>query len=78
MNAIPSAASTLRGKEGADILRLSHTLATAWAYVETCRARHRFRRALQRMSIDDPHLVDDIGLTRWQAEAEIAKRFWER
>jgi uncharacterized protein YjiS (DUF1127 family) len=38
--------------------------------------RKRFRRDLALMSRDDPHLIDDIGLTRRQAEAEIAKPFW--
>jgi uncharacterized protein YjiS (DUF1127 family) len=38
--------------------------------------RKRFRRDLAQMSRDDPHLIDDIGLTRRQAEAEIAKPFW--
>jgi uncharacterized protein YjiS (DUF1127 family) len=39
--------------------------------------RQRFRRHLEQMSKDDPHLIDDIGLTRLQIEAEIAKRFWQ-
>lgn len=26
---------------------------------------------------DNPHLVDDIGLTRRQAEAYIAQPFWQ-
>ena len=30
------------------------------------------------MSKDNPHLIDDIGLTRRQVEAEIAKPFWQR
>ncbi|EHK54991.1 hypothetical protein MAXJ12_22541 [Mesorhizobium alhagi CCNWXJ12-2] len=29
------------------------------------------------MSKDNPHLIDDIGLTKRQVEAEIAKRFWQ-
>jgi uncharacterized protein YjiS (DUF1127 family) len=29
------------------------------------------------MSKDNPHLIDDIGLTRRRVEAEIAKPFWQ-
>jgi uncharacterized protein YjiS (DUF1127 family) len=37
----------------------------------------RFRWALEQMLKDNPHLIDDIGLTRRQVEAEIAKSFWQ-
>jgi uncharacterized protein YjiS (DUF1127 family) len=40
--------------------------------------RKRFRWELEQMSKDNPHLIDDIGLTRRQVEAEIAKPFWRR
>ena len=30
------------------------------------------------MSKDNPDLIDDIGLTKRQVEAEIAKPFWQR
>lgn len=40
--------------------------------------RQCFRRELERKSKDNPHLIGDIGLTRWQVEAEIAKPFWRR
>ncbi|MDX3924927.1 MAG: DUF1127 domain-containing protein [Shinella sp.] len=40
--------------------------------------RKRFRRELERKSKDDPHLLDDIGLTRRWAEAEIARPFRRR
>jgi len=57
----------------------THPSLAALAHVITaCRARRRFRRDLAQMSQDNPHLVVDIGLTRWQADREIAKRFWER
>jgi uncharacterized protein YjiS (DUF1127 family) len=39
--------------------------------------RIRFRRDLEQLSRESPHLIDDIGLTRPQVEAEIAKRFWQ-
>ena len=44
----------------------------------TWRERIRFRWELEQMSKANPHLIDDIGLTKRQAEAEIAKRFWQR
>jgi uncharacterized protein YjiS (DUF1127 family) len=30
------------------------------------------------MATDNPHLIDDIGLTKRQVEAEIAKPFRQR
>ncbi|RWC63011.1 DUF1127 domain-containing protein [Mesorhizobium sp.] len=44
----------------------------------TWRERIRFRWQLRQMSKDNPHLIDDIGLTIEQVEGEIAKPFWER
>ena len=46
-------------------------------------AEHRkqtyFRFELKRMARDNPHLIDDIGLTKEEVEAEIAKLpFWQR
>ena len=42
------------------------------------RERIRFRWDLEQMSKANPHLIDDIGLTRRQFEAEIVKPFWQR
>ncbi|WP_318012712.1 MULTISPECIES: DUF1127 domain-containing protein [unclassified Mesorhizobium] len=42
------------------------------------RERIRFRWELERMTKDNPHLIDDIGLTKRQVEAELAKPFWQR
>lgn len=39
--------------------------------------RARFRWELAQMAAANPHLIDDIGLTTRQVEAEIAKRFWQ-
>jgi uncharacterized protein YjiS (DUF1127 family) len=44
----------------------------------TWRERIRFRWELEQMLEANPHLIDDIGLTKRQAEAEIAKPFWQR
>jgi uncharacterized protein YjiS (DUF1127 family) len=59
-----------RTPRSAGLARLRSLLAT-W------RERTRQRRALRRMLIGTPHLIHDIGLTRPQAEAEAAKRFWQ-
>lgn len=40
------------------------------------RARTRVRRQLASMARANPHLVEDIGLTRCQVAMEIAKPFW--
>jgi len=43
------------------------------------RSLTRFRLDLKRMARDNPHLIDDIGLTNRQVEEEIAKLpFWQR
>ncbi|WP_439622673.1 DUF1127 domain-containing protein [Shinella sp.] len=39
--------------------------------------RQRFRRDLAQKSEANPHLIEDIGLTKRQVEAEIAKSFWQ-
>ena len=64
--------------EPAKLSRRHYSLATLQSIIVTWRERIRFRRELERMSKADPHLIDDIGLTRRQVEAEIAKRFWQR
>ncbi|TIT02779.1 MAG: DUF1127 domain-containing protein [Mesorhizobium sp.] len=54
-------------------------LTTLRSNIATWRERTRFRSQLKQMSKDDPHLIDDIGLTRQQVEEEIAKLpFWQR
>ncbi|WP_454813284.1 DUF1127 domain-containing protein [Labrys neptuniae] len=42
------------------------------------RKRIYFRRDLEEMAKANPHLIDDIGMKKWQVETEIAKHFWER
>jgi uncharacterized protein YjiS (DUF1127 family) len=55
-----------------------YSLATLRSIIATWRERIRFRGELAQMSKDNPHLIDDIGMTRRQVEAEIAKPFWRR
>ncbi|RWO10487.1 MAG: DUF1127 domain-containing protein [Mesorhizobium sp.] len=64
--------------EPAGILRRQHSLATLRSIIAAWDERKRFRWELEQMSKDNPHLIDDIGLTRRQVEAEIAKPFWRR
>lgn len=62
----------------AEVSRRRYSLATLRNMIATWRWRKRFRWELEQMSKDNPHLIDDIGLTRRQVEAEIAKPFWQR
>ena len=62
----------------ADMSRRHHSLPTLSGIVATWAERKRLRWELEQMSRAEPHLIDDIGLTRRQVEAEIAKRFWQR
>ncbi|MEY9531956.1 DUF1127 domain-containing protein [Sinorhizobium fredii] len=61
----------------ADVSRRHYSLATLRSIVATWRWRTRFRGDLEQRLKGDPHLIDDIGPTRPQVEAEIAKPFWQ-
>lgn len=52
-------------------------LSTLRSIMATWDERKRFRWELAQKLKDNPHLIDDIGLTRRQVEAEIAKPFWQ-
>jgi uncharacterized protein YjiS (DUF1127 family) len=70
---------TLPGTALGRVSRRRYSLATLRSIVATWREQSRFRWDLKRMSEANPHLIDDIGLTRRQVEAEIAKLpFWQR
>ena len=58
--------------------RRLYSLATLPGLIATWRKRRCFRRDLEEMAKANPHLIDDIGMKRWQVEAELAKPFWER
>jgi len=62
----------------AEVSRRHYSLATLRSIIATWRERIRFRWELEQKSKDNPHLIDDIGLTKRQVEAEIAKPFWQR
>ncbi|MFK0275951.1 DUF1127 domain-containing protein [Ensifer sp. NPDC090286] len=45
--------------------------------VAAWRERNQFHIELERKLKGDPHLIDDIGLTRRQVEEELARPFWQ-
>ncbi len=61
----------------ADVSRRHYSLATLRSTIATWEERKRLRWELEQMSRDNPHLLQDIGMTRRQVEAEIAKPFWQ-
>ncbi|PBB37724.1 hypothetical protein CK215_03740 [Mesorhizobium sp. WSM3864] len=59
--------------------RRRYSLQTLRGMIAARREQIRFRWDLKRISEANPHLIDDIGLTKQQAEEEIAKLpFWQR
>ena len=50
-----------------------YSVASLRRRIATWREQIRFRWDLKQMAKDNPHWIDDIGLTRRQAEEEIAK-----
>jgi uncharacterized protein YjiS (DUF1127 family) len=51
---------------------------TVWATLGAWIARSRQRRALRELAERDPHLLQDIGVSRDRALGEAAKWFWQR
>lgn len=60
------------------VSRQHYSLATLRSILATWDERKRYRWKLEQMAKANPHLIDDIGLTRRQVETEIAKPFWQR
>jgi uncharacterized protein YjiS (DUF1127 family) len=61
----------------AEVSRRHNRPATLRSIIAAWEERKRVRWELEQMSRDNPHLLQDIGLTRRQVEAEIAKPFWQ-
>jgi uncharacterized protein YjiS (DUF1127 family) len=61
----------------AAVPRRHFSLTTLRSIIAAWEERKRFRWDLEQRSKDSPHLLQDIGLTRRQVEAEIAKPFWQ-
>ena len=51
--------------------RRHYSLATLRSMIATWRERIRFRKELAQKAKANPHLIEDMGLKRWQVEAEI-------
>ncbi|TIQ35431.1 MAG: DUF1127 domain-containing protein [Mesorhizobium sp.] len=65
--------------ERSDTSPRRYSLAALRSAIVSWREQTHFRWELKRISRDNPHLIDDIGLTRRQVEEEIAKLpFWQR
>lgn len=61
------------------VSRLRDRLVALRSAFATQRERKRLRWELKQMAKANSHLIDDIGLTRRQVEAEIARLpFWQR
>jgi uncharacterized protein YjiS (DUF1127 family) len=60
----------------AEVSRRPYSLAALRSIFAAWEERKHIRWELEQMSKANPHLIDDIGLTRRQVEAEIAKPFW--
>lgn len=68
-----------RGTSVGQASRRRYSLASLRNTVAAWRERTYFRWDLKRISDTNPHLIDDIGLTRRQVDEEIAKLpFWQR
>jgi uncharacterized protein YjiS (DUF1127 family) len=57
------------------IPELPAQLSRLFGLIATWRERHAWRVDMRRL---DDHMLADIGLSRADAEAEIAKPFWRR
>jgi uncharacterized protein YjiS (DUF1127 family) len=62
----------------AEASRRRFSVAAVRSTVATWRWRIGYRKELDEMWKANPYLVDDIGMTKWQLEAEIVKPFWRR
>ncbi|UVK55862.1 DUF1127 domain-containing protein [Mesorhizobium sp. AR02] len=68
-----------RGTPAGKASRRRSSLAGLRNTIAAWRERAHFRWDLKRISDTNPHLIDDIGLTRRQVDEEIAKLpFWQR
>jgi uncharacterized protein YjiS (DUF1127 family) len=61
----------------AGVSRRHFSLATLRSIIATWSERIRVRWELEQMSKANPHLIDDIGLTRRQVEAQITRPVWQ-
>ena len=65
------------GTERSKAARQRYSLGGLLSIITVWEERKRFRWELEEMAKTAPHLIEDIGLTKGDVEAEIAKRFWQ-
>jgi len=79
MNDIVVSCAELKARPAMPEAARRYSLAALRSLIATRRKQARFRFDLKRMAADNPHLIDDIGLTKEEVELEIAKLpFWQR
>lgn len=79
MNDIVVSCAELKARPAVPKTLRRYSLAALRSLIATRRKQARFRFDLKRMAADNPHLIDDIGLTKEEVELEIAKLpFWQR
>lgn len=81
MNDFPALGSACHHQEWpgeSKTLRRLCSLAILPGMVTIWRQRIYFRRDLEEMAKANPHLIEDIGMKKWQVEEEIAKPFWQK
>jgi uncharacterized protein YjiS (DUF1127 family) len=61
----------------AHMSRRRHGPAALLDIINVWEERKRFRWELEEMAKTAPHLIADIGLTKEELEAEVAKPFWK-
>ncbi|CDX59481.1 conserved hypothetical protein [Mesorhizobium plurifarium] len=79
MNDILATCAPLAARPAEIKSRRRYSLAALRSLIALRRKQAYFRFELKRIATDNPHLIDDIGLTREEVEVEIAKLpFWQR
>jgi uncharacterized protein YjiS (DUF1127 family) len=79
MNDSFAPSTCLEAVSGMHMGRRRYSLAALRSLIAARRKQAYFRFELKRLATDNPHLIDDIGLTKAEVEAEITKLpFWQR
>lgn len=53
-----------------------NVISRVMSYFSRCRERRHYQLELVRLSMDAPHMIEDIGLTKERVESELAQPFW--
>lgn len=76
-NHAPETHEAARSAAPTELPRRRYGVSALRALIATWSERIRVRRKLEQLAKDNPHLIDDIGLTRRQVEDEVTRRFWQ-